>query len=276
MNDQKTISKVASLIKCSEILIPALGAGMSQDSSVLTFEELEKALKSENLSYVNLSNGKTLVEKPELFFKAWKRYYQGFAAAKPHQGYQVLRRISKDKSTMIYTSNIDGFSDRAGFPGDQIYHLHGKHARFQCQKKCSDQTWILDHSVIEEMTEFPQCPRCGETSLRPNVFMFEDSGYIEDRDESDNFQAWMKQTESQLKRGKRCVILEVGCGTRVPTVRIWTQTMLAKYSNLFLVRINPKHTRWTFTRTPPNHLKNRFIPIRMGALEFMQRLGKLL
>jgi NAD-dependent SIR2 family protein deacetylase len=261
-SEKKKMKKIASIIKNSPIVIAALGAGMSKESKIPTYEDL-------GASYVEMSNAKMLQEHPEAFFNAWLQLFNTFENADPHEGYDVLNQICHDKTSLVYTTNVDGLSKRSGLKN--VYHVHGKHTRLQCSVNCQRKTWEVDpHEFIDQKC-FPTCPDCGLPS-RPNVFMFEDYKYVEDADEELAFSNWMETIEKQLANNERCVILEVGSGTRVPIIRIWTQTLIQKYPNVFLIRVNPKNSKWTFKSAPPNSCSTRFISVQMSGLEFFKEL----
>ena len=65
----------------------------------------------------------------------------------------------------------------------------------------------------------PKCIHCGELA-RPSVLMFGDGDWVEDRQGEDNYQRWEANMRHQCKKNdKKLVILEIGCGTNVATVR---------------------------------------------------------
>lgn len=88
-----------------------------------------------------------------------------------------------------------------------------------------------------ESKYIPCCPKCS-TSMRPNVLMFNDSEWISDRTDHqmDNLEQWIN-----LNLNKSIVIVEVGAGTSVPTVRYMSESILKNHHKLpcHLIRINP-------------------------------------
>jgi len=42
---------------------------------------------------------------------------------KPHEGYEILRDICKDKEHFVVTSNVDGHFHKIGF--SNVYEVHG-------------------------------------------------------------------------------------------------------------------------------------------------------
>ncbi|KAG8469173.1 hypothetical protein KFE25_007691 [Diacronema lutheri] len=85
----------------------------------------------------------------------------------------------------------------------------------------------------------PLCAHCGRLA-RPAILMFEDGSCVET--DPDAYEAWEARVRASLRRdpSKRLVILEGGCGLRVPTVRRNSERLLkalAAYGTT-LVRIN--------------------------------------
>ena len=93
----------------------------------------------------------------------------------------------------------------------------------------------------------PRCPECA-APLRPSVLMFGDDDPALLRRltaSADAYQAWEEGMEVALASDSRArlVILELGCGTRVPSVREEAQCVLrdavARGGRATLIRINP-------------------------------------
>ena len=65
-----------------------------------------------------------------------------FSTCKPHEGYDLVRKICEQKnmkresSTFVFTSNIDGYFERAGFDRDSLYECHGSTNYLQCIDLC--------------------------------------------------------------------------------------------------------------------------------------------
>lgn len=44
---------------------------------------------------------------------------------KPHEGFNILKELCKNKDYFIVTSNVDGQFQKANFDEDKIYEIHG-------------------------------------------------------------------------------------------------------------------------------------------------------
>ncbi len=104
---------------------------------------------------------------------------------------------------------------------------------------------------------------------RPNVLMFGDGGVnVRVIDEQyHRFQNWLKE----IPTAARLVIVEVGAGKAVPTIRCTSEEVLRKYKNAFLVRINLDDS------DVPHELSTRSVSIGgMGALEALTQIDQTL
>jgi NAD-dependent SIR2 family protein deacetylase len=55
----------------------------------------------------------------------------------PHRGFDVLRRLAERAGrSFVFTSNVDGQFQRAGFPEDSIVECHGSIHSLQCLGDC--------------------------------------------------------------------------------------------------------------------------------------------
>lgn len=104
-----------------------------------------------------------------------------------------------------------------------------------------------EHSNATWATRPPRCPCCSGP-LRPAVLLFNDLDatlchWL--KDAGDVYQAWEERMEVQAeKHAARVVILELGCGVRVPSVRRECESVLddtlTRGGDALLVRVNPE------------------------------------
>ncbi|KAL6066950.1 NAD-dependent deacetylase, variant 2 [Balamuthia mandrillaris] len=197
----------------------------------------------------------------------------------PHAGFSVLLDIvkQKDNNYFIFTSNVDGHFQKAGFDDNKIVEYHGSIHHWQCHTHCNKRNQIWDASHIniavdeEEMTAFepfPDCPHCSDLP-RPNILMFDDKGWIPRRTRQQQllYDKWLKQIREDKVP---LVILEFGAGNSVPTVRYnseFTVSVLRPHAKL--VRVN----RWE-SQVPYN--SEDYIAVESGALQALLALRSLL
>ena len=100
----------------------------------------------------------------------------------------------------------------------------------------------------------PVCLRCGGLA-RPNILMFEDRNWLEAR--SDTQQQAQQRWLAQLHSESKVVLVEIGAGTAIPSVRNFSQYMSEQYGAR-IIRINPRE---------PEVANSWDIAIASGALD---------
>ena len=73
--------------------------------------------------------------------------------------------------------------------------------------------------------------------MRPNILMFEDAAWIPDRTDAQmqGLRTWLGLVAAY---GARLLVLEIGAGQAVPSVRAFTESMVRDH-HADMVRINP-------------------------------------
>ena len=168
-----------------------------------------------------------------------------YRATIPHDGFQILRELCADKSHFVYTSNVDGQFQKAGFDPTRIVECHGSIHHLQCSdSRCCERNaeiWPaadiqieVDETTFRAHEPLPHCPICGQMA-RPNILMFGDASWLHERslEQEQRFKSWKNNL-----RGK-VVIIECGAGTAIPSVRYQAENLLEKHDAI-LVRINPR------------------------------------
>jgi len=176
---------------------------------------------------------------PELAWGFYGHRLKLYRATTPHIGFEQLLDIGNSMSYgyFVYTSNVDGHFQKAGFDPDRIVECHGSIHYLQCTcLECVDVgIWSADdyHPQFQKndctlVTNLPKCPDCDEVS-RPNILMFSDFfGWNDERLFVQN-----KRYEDWMNRVSNPVIIECGAGTTVPTIRKLGEKLSAP-----LIRIN--------------------------------------
>jgi NAD-dependent SIR2 family protein deacetylase len=222
------------------------------------------------VSFVDMANPGWFARDPELAWGFYGHRLQLYRDTTPHRGFELLRRWSQDLEygAFVFTSNVDGHFQRAGFDRDRVIECHGSISHLQCAEPCSNDIWRADDHAIEvdeesfrTVSELPQCPRCGAIA-RPNVLMFGDWHWIPNRtaDQERRFSDWLAKAA-----GPKLVIAEFGAGSAVPTVRM-TSERVASRSGATLIRINPREPQ-----VPHGH-----VGIAANALESLEAIDGLL
>jgi NAD-dependent SIR2 family protein deacetylase len=164
----------------------------------------------------------------------------------PHEGFEILRRLGAalPGGVSVFTSNVDGQFQRAGYPAEQVFEIHGSIHFVQCLGGCglalltADSFRVhIDPQSLRASDPLPRCPRCSSL-LRPNILMFNDYSWDSRRsDEQEARQsAWVTDI---LSRGLRLGVVECGAGLAIPSVRHFC-ARLARQAGVPLIRINPR------------------------------------
>jgi NAD-dependent SIR2 family protein deacetylase len=229
------------------------------------FWQAYPALAKARLHFQDIANPSAFRAHPH---RAWGFYGHRlnlYRSTVPHEGFAILKRIgeSMPEGMFVFTSNVDGHFQKAGFSGKRVQECHGSIHHLQCLDGCMADIWPADdfHPQVDEesgllISELPRCPYCGEVA-RPNILMFGDGGWLGHRSELQeaNLSAWLRKIE-------RPVVIEIGAGRSISTVR-----RFGEERNGFLIRINP---------TEPDLNGFACMGLRMGGLDALRRIESAL
>jgi NAD-dependent SIR2 family protein deacetylase len=244
MIPETDIAAAAALIRSADGILITAGAGMGVDSGLPDFRGNEgfwnayPALRSAGMPFHEIANPASFHDQPRRGWGFYGHRLLLYRDTLPHEGFAILLALahSKPHTCFVYTSNVDGQFQKAGFAPERIVECHGSIHHFQCLSRCSDALWPADARIAPVdpatglMSEpLPHCPRCGGLA-RPNILMFNDSEWIPDRSDRQLalFEAW-RGNVGQL------VVIELGAGMDIPSVRRMSERQGAP-----LVRINPR------------------------------------
>lgn len=237
-------SLAADLIAAADGLLITAGAGMGVDSGLPDFRGEDgfwrayPALRDAQISFEDIANPHYFTADPELAWGFYGHRLALYRRTEPHAGFEILRTIAErmPQGAFVFTSNVDGQFQKAGFAESQIYECHGSIHWLQCQSpSCNQEIWRadtfkpqIDASVCRLRNKPPTCPKCSGVA-RPNILMFNDWHWIQERAEirSVFLRDW-------LLRAERPAIVELGAGNAIATVRRFGNSQEAP-----LIRINP-------------------------------------
>jgi NAD-dependent SIR2 family protein deacetylase len=264
------IETAAAAVGAAEALLITAGAGMGVDSGLPDFRGDEgfwrayPPIAKLGISFFDMANPFWFKRDPELAWGFYGHRLNLYSATTPHGGFDILRRWAETKRrrSFVFTSNVDGQFQSAGFDAREIVECHGSISHLQCTRPCRDDIWdghdlqiVVDHGTMRALTPLPVCPACGALA-RPNVLMFNDWNWLPHRmsDQERRFASWLETVG-----GARLVIVEIGAGSAVPTVRMVSER-LASRDGAKLIRINPREPQ-----VPPGH-----ISLPLNAREALQ------
>ncbi len=244
MNDLEPAYRAAAhLLAQADGLMITAGAGMGVDSGLPDFRgdqgfwQAYPMLGELGISFAEMANPRHFAADPAVGWGFYGHRLQLYRATGPHAGFAKLLEIAARLAhgAFVFTSNVDGHFQKAGFAEARIVECHGSIHHLQCMEKCGQTIWEAEAFVPEidlvkcRLTSAPpRCPNCGGLA-RPNILMFGDWDWDESRARSQlaHLQSWVDQV-------KHLVVIELGAGTAVATVRA-----LSEQLNSPLVRINP-------------------------------------
>lgn len=239
---------VAGWIQRADALVVAAGAGMGVDSGLPDFRgdsgfwKAYPALAAAKVSFSQIASPATFRSDPRLAWGFYGHRLNLYRNTVPHTGFGLILDLAEKLNIQVgvFTSNVDGQFQKAGFPDERIHECHGSLNWLQCSQPCGHHVWSADDlqpDVDEQLCrwrgELPVCPLCGSLA-RPNVLMFGDGQWVEDRTakQADSLHTWLGKFERPL-------IIEIGAGTTIPSVREFSEQTLA-HMNGWLIRINPR------------------------------------
>jgi len=250
MLQENNIKQVKKFLKEAEAVLITAGAGMGVDSGLPDFRGKEgfwrayPIAKKLNLSFEELANPKWFEINPKLAWAFYGHRLNLYKDTVPHNGFKMLLDFVKEKDNnyFIFTSNVDGQFQKAGFDEEKIYEVHGSIHYLQCSKNCTNNIWSANKIKIKvdmdkfEAINIPLCEKCGEVT-RPNILMFGDWNWNSKRASKQeyNYMKWRKQNYN-----KKMAIIEIGAGVAIPTIRLEGEHLAKSNKNIKLIRINPR------------------------------------
>ena len=267
MMDILQIERCAQLIQEADSLLITAGAGMGVDSGLPDFRgkdgfwEVYPALARAGLGFTHIANPAEFVSNPR---RAWGFYghrLQLYRETVPHAGFGILKTLSKHMAhgVFVFTSNVDGQFQKAGFDPERIVEAHGSIHHLQCIEECCGDLWsaegfdpVVDNERCELLSEFPRCPHCGGIA-RPNILMFGDWNWRNTRCKPQTV-----AMNSWLQKVQNLVVIEIGAGSDIPTVRYKSENVGGT-----LIRINPRE---------PEGGDDKALSIKLGGLDALQKI----
>lgn len=238
------IARAAERLAAADGLLITAGAGMGVDSGLPDFRGTQgfwrayPALAAAGLRFEQIANPAHFARDPRLAWGFYGHRLNLYRATAPHEGFATLLRwaAGKPHGAFVFTSNVDGQFQAAGFADEAVAECHGSIHHLQCSLPCDGTIWPaadlvldIDETACRLRSAVPLCPRCGRTA-RPNILMFGDGDWLDARSAAQEARlaAWRR-------RVSRPVVIELGAGTAIPTVR-W----FGERQGCPLIRVNPR------------------------------------
>ena len=242
--------RAAKLIQSADALIIAAGAGMGVDSGLPDFRgnqgfwQTYPALAQARMNFTQVANPQAFIAQPRLAWGFYGHRLGLYRSTVPHPGFAILAQwaAAVPLGHWVFSSNVDGQFQKAGFAESNLHECHGSIHYLQCLNGC-DAVWSAEHFLpdvdaagCQIRNDMPLCMRCGALA-RPNILMFEDRSWLDAR--SDMQQQAQQRWLAQLRRNSKVVLVEIGAGKAIPSVRYFSQCMSELYGAR-IIRINPR------------------------------------
>ena len=240
--------RAARLIDAADAIVIAAGAGMGVDSGLPDFRgnagfwRAYPALALDGIGFEQAASASAFRRDPARSWGFYGHRLELYRRVARHSGFALLQRWAQNKpfGASVFTSNVDGQFQRAGLGADRIHECHGSIHQLQCLDDCSGAIWQaggflpdVDEVHCRLRGGLPQCPDCGAIA-RPNILMFDDWHWAEQR-----ARAQRAKQASWLAQVRRPVVIEIGAGTAIPTVRHFSRRVVEQHGGP-LIRINAR------------------------------------
>eukprot|EP00111_Clytia_hemisphaerica_P016834 TCONS_00049926-protein len=281
---RKDIQRAAEVIQKAHALLITSGAGMGVDSGLPDFrgdEGLWKAyppLKKRGLSLPSMSTPHWFKTDPKFAWGFFGHRIMLYQNTVPHNGFRILQKWCKNrkKGHFVMTSNVDNQFQISGFDENEIVECHGSLSYFQnlegtgsiwpCPKDFSLEIDTETFNAVSPLPTGPPDADPGQQTLsRPNVLMFNDHFWVDERTEQQfkQFSEW----QYRIMPSESLVVIEIGAGLAVPTIRYQSERSSSMNQNSYLVRINPRDTEIP---------RSKDISIPLGGLEALTLIDECL
>lgn len=261
------IKQAVELISDADAILITAGAGMGVDSGLPDFRGDEgfwnayPALAKSKIKFYEIASPSNFEQDPKLAWGFYGHRLNLYRNTEPHVGFRMLREIAanKEHGYFVFTSNVDGHFRKAGFDPKLICECHGSIHHLQCINGCLHHIWDageffpeVDEVNCQLINDPPKCSCCGDIA-RPNILMFNDFKWEDSRHKI------QRQALSEwLAHAKNVVIIELGAGKGIPTVRHYGEML-----GWPLIRINPRD---------PELGSSAGVSLPMGALEALKSI----
>jgi len=252
MNIEDKLRLAAEIIQSADALLIAAGAGMGVDSGLPDFRGTQgfwrayPAIAKLGLSFEEMANPVWFRKDPQLAWAFYGHRLNLYRNTMPHRGFGQLLEMARGKPSgyFVFTSNVDGQFQKAGFEGERIVECHGSIHHFQCVVPCSDELWdgdktvlCIDETSFRALEPLPQCRNCSAVA-RPNILMFGDRSWLGHRTEAqeERFRNWLAELAGS---SAKLAVVELGAGGAIATVRQTSEGVCRKLGSR-LIRINPR------------------------------------
>ena len=150
-------------------IVVLTGAGISAESGVPTFRDADGLWEGHRVE--DVATPEAYDAQPSAVHRFYDARRAALAAVEPNPAHHALARLEErlGDDLLVVTQNIDDLHERAGLT--RVRHMHGELLSALC-RGCRRRTpWTGD------LGDYPPCPHCGVSELRPDVVWFGEVPY---------------------------------------------------------------------------------------------------
>ncbi|NYD43754.1 NAD-dependent deacylase [Nocardioides panaciterrulae] len=149
------------------------GAGISAESGVPTFRDADGLWEGHRVE--DVATPEAYAAQPAVVHRFYDARRAALAGVEPNPAHRALARLEEHlgDDLLVVTQNIDDLHERAG--STRVLHMHGELLSALCRACEGRVRWAGD------LGDFPDCPSCGVSALRPDVVWFGEIPYQMDR-----------------------------------------------------------------------------------------------
>jgi len=150
-------------------IVVLTGAGISAESGVPTFRDADGLWEGHRVE--DVATPEAYDAQPSAVHRFYDARRAALAAVEPNPAHHALARLEErlGDDLLVVTQNIDDLHERAGLT--RVWHMHGELLSALC-RGCRRRTpWTGD------LGDYPPCPHCGVSELRPDVVWFGEVPY---------------------------------------------------------------------------------------------------
>lgn len=144
MTDDAVVQRAAMAVESADALLIGAGAGMGVDSGLPDFRgdqgfwQAYPPYAKRGLGFRSLANPQWFTSDPAFAWGFYGHRLNLYRRTQPHDGFRILRAWARQmaQGAFVYTSNVDGQFQRAGFDPERIVEVHGAIDWMQCTRNC--------------------------------------------------------------------------------------------------------------------------------------------
>ena len=150
-------------------IVVLTGAGISAESGVGTFRDSGGLWEGHDVADVATPEG--FARDPGLAHTFYDARRRALTEVQPNAAHLALARLERalGPDLFLVTQNVDDLHERAG--SQRGLHMHGELRPARCTACEARPSWA------DDLLGAPPCPRCGRSTLRPDVVWFGEYPY---------------------------------------------------------------------------------------------------